>query len=917
MRHWSRLATRNWRAKTVRTLGAIFAVTLGTAAVVWVSCCHESVRRSVMQWAGGYIGKAHITVSSMWGAHDQIPQRLLRQLEAIENVERVTPRLLQRRSCRPISARQMAATPLSELSWSRDDPKVDLNGVDPELEFELREYPLTEGRALTAGDTFVCMLEERFARDEGVLLGDYLLVWDQSENRPFEFEIVGLFDRRRIAQFQKPLALIPLASLQHAARKFALVSTLDVTLKNSKPEEVRRAGVRIRATAKRTAPGARVRSAEARIKQIEIAQNNQQFVLVLLGCVAMLTALFIIISTLSMGLLERVRQLGLLRCVGMTRLQLIGLVLAEILPLGVVGVIAGIPVGLGLTALTVQLVPDYVGSFVISWQGIGLAVAAGLATTFIAALLPALAVSSVSPLEASRPRARSSRKSLLVFVGLAAAGMLLWQNFGLLAHVQRDVNFIFVAAAAVIVLYVGYALLAAPIVWLVGSPAVLLAAKALRVRTRLLQDQVGYAVWRSAGICCGLMVGLSLIVAIVVVNESVSGGWRFPKQFPAAFVWTFSHLPQDAQQRVGQTPGVGRFTVANSINVVVEERRFDEKLLRSYTWFMGVDPDAFFDLIKLEFLEGEGDEQTARELVRKGGHVIIADDFSRSRNKHLGDQVKIYDERSGLWRYFKVAGVVRSPALDIAAGYFQMLSQYSVAASGSVMGSLADVKRQFGADRSNLVLLNFDLPEEPVPDNWPPARGTAAAAGILDKCYDEAVPLTRRWRGWREDQVLLQLRRNLRDPGVKIGSVADLKDEIDSQLTSVTNLLTAIPGVALLVAAIGVANLMTANVHARAKQLAILRAVGATRGLVLRMVVGEALVLGLLGSGLGLALGLHLASNITELVARMWGFSVAVELPWNYVIASVGLTVGLCVAAGVLPARHASRTNVVDALHVT
>jgi putative ABC transport system permease protein len=176
--------------------------------------------------------------------------------------------------------------------------------------------------------------------------------------------------------------------------------------------------------------------------------------------------------------------------------------------------------------------------------------------------------------------------------------------------------------------------------------------------------------------------------------------------------------------------------------------------------------------------------------------------------------------------------------------------------------------------------------------------------------------LERRWRRWREAQVLEEVRRRLAAPQVYSGTVAELKDEIDAELTRVTLLLTAIPGVALLVAAIGVANLMTANVTARAKQLAILRAVGATRGLVLRMVVGEALVLGLLGSALGLALGLHLAANITELVDRMWGFRVALRLPWGYVIATILLTVGLCIVAGALPARHASRTDIVDALHV-
>ena len=916
MRHWSRLATRNWRARKVRTFGAVFAVTLGTAAVVWVMCCHESVRRSAMEWAGAYVGKAHISITSRFGKHDQIPQRLVRQLTAINNVAIVNPRLLLRRSCEPMTLEKLADHSGS-LMWHSDIPDVDLQGINLATELRMRTYPITRGRMLTNEDEFSCLIEEEFAHRHGVDLDDYLLVWDQSDDQPYELKIVGLFERHVVGKIQKPLALVRLEVLQRLTLKFALVSTIDLGLRDASPKALRLTETAIQKKARRTAPDAQIRSAAARLGQIEIAQNNQRLVLVMLGCVSMLTALFIILSTLSMGMVERVRQLGLLRCIGVTRFQLMQLVLLEVVPLGLSGVLLGVPLGLGLTALSVWLVPDYIGSFVISWQGIALAAGAGMLTTLLAALLPVIAMLRVSPMEAAHPCAsRPNRLLLLAVVGLAAL-LLVWQHYGIISRTVRDVNFLTMAATAVVFLYFGYALLAPLAVRLIGAPAVVLAALILRVRTRLLQDQVGHAVWRSAGICCGLMVGLSLVVGIIVVNESVTSGWQFPKQFPAAFAWSFGQLSPKTAERIAAVPGVGTFTVANSINVIVEERKpLAAKMLLSVTWFMGVDPDSFFDLVRLEFLEGEGNEQTARELLKEGGYVVIADDFSRSRNKHFGDDVKVYDEQAKRWRHFKVAGVVRSPALDIAAGYFQLESDYSVAASGSVMGSNEDLKRLFKINGANLALLNFDLADEPVPPDWPPPRTAYEAAALPDKCYDAAVPLQRRYRRWREFQVMRHVRGELGDPSLRIGTVADLKDEIDRQLTGITGLLTAIPGVALLVAAVGVANLMTANVTARAKQLAILRAVGATRGLILRIVIGEAIVLGLLGSALGLGLGLHLASNITHLVDRMWGFRVALELPWNYVITSVVLTVGLCILAGIIPARHASRANIVDALHV-
>ena len=62
MRHWSQLATRNWRAKPVRTIGALFAIALGTGAVVWVTCCYESVRKATEEWTSDYVGNSSINI---------------------------------------------------------------------------------------------------------------------------------------------------------------------------------------------------------------------------------------------------------------------------------------------------------------------------------------------------------------------------------------------------------------------------------------------------------------------------------------------------------------------------------------------------------------------------------------------------------------------------------------------------------------------------------------------------------------------------------------------------------------------------------------------------------------------------------------------------------------------------------------
>lgn len=928
MRHWSQLATRNWRVKRVRTLGALLAITLGAGAVVWVTCCYESVRKAMLEWASTYIGSAQVNIQSPLGRYDTLPQRILRKIEKLEGVAHVTALLVQRLECGlKRSARLDDAHTGDALVWGGE---LDLHGIDLEREFAIRDWRtmLVEGRMLEPDDQFACVLEASIAREQGIGLGDRVLVMTGgADEKVVELEVVGLFERRRIARFLRGVALLRLPVLQQIAAKHALVTSFDVVLEDKSMNGVNQGATRIRTAIRGDAPAAQVRSAAARLSQVERAQQQQEIVLVLLSCVAMLTALFIILSTLSMGLVERVAQMGLMRCVGTTRTQLAALTLIEVVPLGLIGIALGVPVGLALTALTVRLVPEYVGTFAVSLRGIALACTAGFATTVVAAILPAMAAARVSPLEATRPRARTAPAALLVVAFVLAGLTLAAQVWIVDQKVRRDVLFINWAAASVVALYAGYAAAAPFVVWIVSRVAVPVAAAAMRLRSRLLQDQIGRAVWRSAGICCGLMVGLSLIVGLAVFNESFKRGWQFPKQFPEAYIWSFEQIPGDVRARIAGTPGVRNFATANAINVIVEERGgLMEPVLMSVTWFMGCDPDEFLDLVKLEFLPGEGDEATARELLRQGGHVLIAADFARSRRKSfreqrdadghvvLSNKVRVwFNDR---WTEFTVAGVIDSPALDIAAGYFQLESEAYVVASGSVIGTQKDLRQRFNIDGTKLVLLNFDIPESEPPPDWTPPTSASPMGKPTDDFYNATLSRASRWRYYQEAMLLQQLRDKLGARQAFWGTARELKDQIDSELTRMTYLLTAVPLVALVVAAVGVANLMTANVAARSRPIAIMRAVGATRGQIMRLVIGEATVLGILGSALGLALGMHLAWNTNVMTARMWGFDAPFAVPWGIVAAAVVLTIGLCIIAGVLPARHASRTNVIDALHV-
>lgn len=955
MRHSWQLATRNWRARPGRTALATVAIALGVGVVVWVTGAYESIRQSVADQVWTWIGRSHLTVESAYGQWGTVYESIADEVIRLPNVEAASGRLKER-----IEA--LAAAELPPEGGDAETILIDAIGIRPEREGPFRDYrdEVIQGRALTPDDRGAAILETAFAREHGVQLGGVLRCRENEECPWTEFRVVGLLQRRRVAQFQRPMAIVMLPELQRLVNRPGppRVTQVDVLLKDPSPRALWDSTRGIRRIVDRYGQGFLVTTAHAKLRQVERAQQQTEFILTLISGVALFTAFFIILSTLSMGMVERIAQLGLLRCIGVTRAQMAMLVLGEVVPIGIVGLLLGVPVGVGLTALSVLIAPQYVGHVAVSRWGIGLALAGGALTAVGGGILPAIQAMRVAPLEATRPQSRPPRAWLdgcafLLGAAMIAGHALMIDRMPPLRWFRPQV-----AMVGVMLLYCGYALLAPALIRSGGVVFVRVAALVLGVRHRLLGDQVGRASWRGAGICSGLMVGLSLIVCLVVHTESLTAGWDFPKRMCEAFVWTGRPIPLDVARKAVAIPGVGMHALANDIRC-------------NLGWFAAGEPEAFFRMARLEFLEG--DEREAIAKLQRGGYILVAPQFAEVRKLKVGSRVAIQAGQGT--HVFEIAGIVESPALDIAATYFNADSHLVAAQVNGVMGTFADAARCFGIrNEMTLFLINFDLPEAPPPrlfrekqipsltrpwrlvermSDWEacmPERAadlrqiteawTALGSGAKNvtwaslpegltmlRVFRTALEAVRdgwdrrapedRWRAYREEVVLTLVAERAGAPNAFRKSVAELKAEIDRTLRTATRLMTAIPMVALVVAALGVGNLMMANVASRVRQLAVLRAVGATRSQIARLVIGEALVLGAIGSVLGLALGMHAAYGVNELTHRIWGFPLVFALDWPFVIGAIALTVGVCLVAGLLPARRAARNDVVRAMQVS
>lgn len=934
MRRWWQLGIRNWRAKPTRSLAAVAAIALGVGVVVWVTTSYESVRVSLEERVWAWVGSTHLTAQSPLGHWGVIDESTIDKIRKIAGVKHVTGRLLRR-----VNIVNTAGQPIEEIVEAGRQAgflsmyEYDAIGIDPEYEYHFRQYAEDfEGRRLKPGERDAAIMEHRLAAELGVGIGDSIYVVKKRPNQIIfapkitdlmRFKVVGLFYRRTVGNLQRPGIVVHYSTVQDLTFHQGKITTADVLLENPSKEELGRVQKEMLRLAEGDVKDFAVESGTAKLEQLRLAERQTRFILLLISFIALFTAFFIILSTMSMGMVERITQLGMLRCVGMTRPQVAGIVLVESLPLGFVGTGLGIPLGIGLTWLCFLLLPhlDYRivsttahEDMVISAWGIAIGIIGGLTTTVLGAVIPALQASRVSPLEASCPEAKAKRRGAEPIV--AALGLAMIAGHWSMAEYMPPfwwLDYKIVGVVGMLLIFGGYALLTPFAARTVGVLGVAVTAKIIRVRRQLLADQVGRASWRSGLICCGLMVGLSLIVCTVVHTESIIAGWDFPKDLAEAFVWTTVPAPHSTIAKIKRIPGVKEFTLVNDIPCDLPAEKSEwQRWVRPV--FAAGNLDSFLSMVNISFVEG--DRAQAIQALRRGGAVLVTPEYASTRNAHVGDEITV--SVGGRSHSFEIAGVVESPALDIAANFFNADSHLMVASVGAVLGTFEDARRLFGVEGYTLVLLNFNLPDVPVPESWDEnilrKNSTIGLFRLIDPKQMSREEL-HRWS--REQAVLRAVTAAMGRRNAILGSIRELKRAIDRDIHLASALFLSIPAVAMLVAALGVANLMMANVTSRTRQIAVLRALGATKWQIIRLVVGEALVLAMIGAGVGLALGLHAAYTVNQMTYKLWGYLPQWDVPWDFIGVAVAFTTAICLLAGILPARHAARSNIISALQAT
>ena len=144
-------------------------------------------------------------------------------------------------------------------------------------------------------------------------------------------------------------------------------------------------------------------------------------------------------------------------------------------------------------------------------------------------------------------------------------------------------------------------------------------------------------------------------------------------------------------------------------------------------------------------------------------------------------------------------------------------------------------------------------------------------------------------------------------------SSQDVLEETMSSITSVlTILLGGIAAISLVVGGIGIMNIMLVTVTERTREIGIRKAIGASRGTILMQFLMEAVVLCMMGCGLGIFLSWSILQIVNTVVASL---DMVFRLNGGVVLVAVGFCFVIGVVFGLYPANKAAKMKPIDALH--
>jgi putative ABC transport system permease protein len=149
-------------------------------------------------------------------------------------------------------------------------------------------------------------------------------------------------------------------------------------------------------------------------------------------------------------------------------------------------------------------------------------------------------------------------------------------------------------------------------------------------------------------------------------------------------------------------------------------------------------------------------------------------------------------------------------------------------------------------------------------------------------------------------------------PAAKVQTTDEYREAIGARLDQMVYLLYAMLAMSVVISLFGIANSLFLSIHERTREFGLLRAIGATRAQVRRIVRYESVITALIGGLLGLGIGLLFGFLMTAALADL---GLTFSVPFAQLAGFLVLAVVVGILAAVVPARRGARVDVLTALH--
>jgi putative ABC transport system permease protein len=659
--------------------------------------------------------------------------------------------------------------------------------------------------------------------------------------------------------------LMDIAAAQRALNRFGRVDRILIKLPaggnieewQNRLQGVLRAGVEIRPQGTGT---------EENRKMLAAFRWNLR----LLSYIALIVGAFLIYNTISVSVVRRRAEIGIVRALGASRNAVLAAFLGEAACLGLAGALVGLPLGrimasgaVKLMAVTVEAlyVSSRPGTIELTASSVALALLIGVGVAVASALSPAREAMQVSPTDAMAQGrreyiARANKGRDLAIAGLLA---LLGALAGRMPAVAGKPLFGYLAT----ILLIAAAAFAMPaLVNFISRIAGGVLGKVLGVEALLAVRSLAGSLRRTSVLVAALATAVAMMVSVGIMV----GSFR-----QTVVSWMNDQLPADFYLRPAGDPGADRHPTISleltekiaalpGVAAVDRLRAYEISYEGMPATLASVDLRVLRANRNSDLFSGRPVVQVLGQL-RGENRVIVSEPFAYKHDVKAGDAITL------------TLGETRA-SFQIVDVFFDYASE-----RGYVL-----------MDRD--VLLRY-LPD-PLPTNLAVFVATDANAEEVRREIQKTAV------GYR---VLIFSNRELRTEAVRIFD----------RTFAITYALEA---VAVLVAVMGIAGALLALVIDRRRELGLLRFLGASATQIRKMILVEAGLLGLLANLAGFALGYFLSLILVFVINKQsFGWTIRFHWPVAVLLAALTIIYGATVVSGLYPARMAVRLDPLEATH--